>query len=349
MNQFNFLADFSLSKYKNIFIQKMGDGFEKVSKNVIIYIALMLNLPGILNFCRSSSKFNSLICLNPSFWVSKLNKDFGVNYINVKKIYPDAKGYYERLEYIRKLKQEFNINYNDVGTDNPKIYYNFFKENKEFINNPNKMAELVGKEGNIDLFKYFLSKNREKPRINTIIIEYAAEAGNENIVKYLLKDPLLLKYSLKGASRGNQLKLLEYLISLDPNNLNIETWEYGLLGAAQGNHKDLVDFFISKGAHNWDKSLVESVKYNQKDMIDFFISKKANLDISIIAASKVNNWDLVKKLLEIYQNDNKQRKINYIQWKFLINRAKNHSSLEMVKYLEEQKQKEKLQTKYINI
>ncbi len=348
MNQFNFLADFSLSKYKNIFIQKMGDRFEKVSKNVILYIALMLNLPGILNFCRSSSKFNNVICKNPSFWVSKLAKDFGINYINIKNEYPEPKIYYERLEYIRKLKQEFNINYNDVGTDNPKIYYNFFKNNKEFINNPNKMAEIIGKEGNIDLFKYFLSKNRDKPRMHGIIIEYAAETGNENIVKYLLKDPSLLKYSLKGTSRGNQLKLLEYLISLDPNNLNIETWEYGLLGAAQGNHKDLVDFFISKGANNWDKSLVESVKHNQKDMIDFFISKNANLDISIIAASKVNNWDLVKKLLEIYQKDKNQRKINFIQWKFLINRSKNHN-MKIVKYLEEQKQKEKLQTKYINI
>ncbi len=154
-----------------------------------------------------------------------------------------------------------------------------------------------------------------------------------------------MKYSLKGTSRGNQLKLLDYLI---PLAVDLETWEYGLLGAAQGNHKDLVDFFLSKGADNWDKSLVESVKHNQKDMIDFFISKNANLDISIIAASKVNNWDLVKKLLEIYQKDNKQRKINFIQWKFLINRAKNHN-IEMVKYLEEQKQKEKNQTKYINI
>ena len=64
-----------------------------LDKNLLILIALELDLPNIIKFCQTSKRNDQAVCNNPAFWRQKLAHDFpdvnyGKNYtINPKAIY----------------------------------------------------------------------------------------------------------------------------------------------------------------------------------------------------------------------------------------------------------------------
>ena len=72
--------------------------FDILSKDEIFTIALMLDLPDILSFCRLSKKFNNSVCNNNYFWIKRMKQDYGKIYLTIS---PDkkvgAKKYYEFL------------------------------------------------------------------------------------------------------------------------------------------------------------------------------------------------------------------------------------------------------------
>ena len=43
----------------------------RLSNDVLVSIALELNLPTLLNFCRGIKRFNRLTCNNYIFWFNK--------------------------------------------------------------------------------------------------------------------------------------------------------------------------------------------------------------------------------------------------------------------------------------
>ncbi len=49
--------------------------------DMIIYMALMLDLPTLANYCRSSRKFNSLTCDSYNFWENKLLQEYDLVYL----------------------------------------------------------------------------------------------------------------------------------------------------------------------------------------------------------------------------------------------------------------------------
>ena len=42
----------------------------------LFLLALQLDLPSIINFCKTSKKVNEKICRNENFWKQKVNQDF---------------------------------------------------------------------------------------------------------------------------------------------------------------------------------------------------------------------------------------------------------------------------------
>ena len=71
----------------------MSDKFSEIPKDVIVHIALMLDLPEVISLCLTSKKFNINVCKNNSFWISRLKQDFDVDYRDVG--VGDAKKYYD--------------------------------------------------------------------------------------------------------------------------------------------------------------------------------------------------------------------------------------------------------------
>ncbi len=51
----------------------------RLSKDVIIYMALNLDLPEILKLCQTSRRFNKTVCKNRDFWSNKLQRDFNID------------------------------------------------------------------------------------------------------------------------------------------------------------------------------------------------------------------------------------------------------------------------------
>ena len=49
--------------------------FSKLPLDMRIYIALQMDIPEILLFCKASSSINKSICENKTFWLNKLSKD----------------------------------------------------------------------------------------------------------------------------------------------------------------------------------------------------------------------------------------------------------------------------------
>jgi len=51
---------------------------DKLSKDALFSIAILLDLPDLLNFCNSSSKINKIICRSDQFWINKIQRDFSI-------------------------------------------------------------------------------------------------------------------------------------------------------------------------------------------------------------------------------------------------------------------------------
>ena len=51
---------------------------EKLPKDIIVSLALELNLEDIVMLCQTTSRFNEKICQNNIFWLNKLIKDYGL-------------------------------------------------------------------------------------------------------------------------------------------------------------------------------------------------------------------------------------------------------------------------------
>ena len=71
---------------------------DKLPKDIIVLLALELDISDVLTYCKLSKRFNNAVCNNFSFWYNKLFKDFGFTYIGNKTL-KDVKDYYKKIKY----------------------------------------------------------------------------------------------------------------------------------------------------------------------------------------------------------------------------------------------------------
>ena len=69
--------------------------------DVIMYMALVMEIPDVLELCNSNSRFNKIICNNQVYWMNKLLNDFpeDFNADNITEYGPDYKTYYRSHAY----------------------------------------------------------------------------------------------------------------------------------------------------------------------------------------------------------------------------------------------------------
>ena len=70
---------------------------DNLTRDEIIYMALLLDLPDILSLCESSTRLNQIVCQNQKFWMNKILIDFPDK--NIKEYGPDFKESYQKLAY----------------------------------------------------------------------------------------------------------------------------------------------------------------------------------------------------------------------------------------------------------
>ena len=66
-------------------------------RDIIVYMALTMDIPEILSLCETSQKFNNIVCENKNFWISKLYKDYQIEYTDIKSVLSDPKTLYQLL------------------------------------------------------------------------------------------------------------------------------------------------------------------------------------------------------------------------------------------------------------
>ena len=156
--------------------------FDKLPTDVIIYMALSMDLPEILNLCTSSKKFNRIICLNNTFWMNRLSNDYNVS---------------------------------NVPQDKPAIEY--YKEARERnIQKLNRRLVSAAVLGDLDMVKESLEKGANIKFGGNMALVKASSYGYLNIVKYLVEKGADIHHnadnSLRLAIVNDHLDVVKYLV-----------------------------------------------------------------------------------------------------------------------------------------
>ena len=87
------------------------DKFSQLPTDIIIKIALDLDLPEVLRFCETSPRIYNAICNNKNYWANKLQYDFNLTYQDYKSYIPpySESSDYPRMVYERLIKEPNNI------------------------------------------------------------------------------------------------------------------------------------------------------------------------------------------------------------------------------------------------
>jgi len=59
--------------------------FNDIPKDILFLIALDLDLETLSNYCRAQKRFNDIACANETFWITRLKRDFGIEYKHNRK------------------------------------------------------------------------------------------------------------------------------------------------------------------------------------------------------------------------------------------------------------------------
>jgi len=174
---------------------------DKLSKDALFSIAIMLDLPDLLRFCDSNKRVDELICKKNDIWYNKLVNEFPnwKEFKIFKEFNKDLKDIYETL-YGLKVVQKFlgDTPYKDYSllelynlktfilsygklykhlTEIPKEIGNIKKLEKLSLFN-NQLTEIPEELGNLtNLQELYLNDNK--------LTEIPKELGNLNNLKYL--------------------------------------------------------------------------------------------------------------------------------------------------------------------
>lgn len=137
-------------------------------------MALTMDLPEILSLCKVSKRFNNIVCENKNFWISKLLKDYKIEYNDIKSIFLDPKELYELIisepdellniimGFDKNIKQKdhlIGLAVENMFRIKNKLIYNNFPKNKQIY-------ILYQTTYAFTEFKYYLS---EKDAINNTL------------------------------------------------------------------------------------------------------------------------------------------------------------------------------------
>lgn len=96
----------------------------RLSDDVITYMALVMDIPSVLAFCNTNPRFNKIVCENQKYWMNRLLSDFPEDFIgeDISKYGPDYKSYYKSHAYTT-IVINVTIDYYDEEADDYEYIY----------------------------------------------------------------------------------------------------------------------------------------------------------------------------------------------------------------------------------
>lgn len=231
---------------------KKETNIAKLPRTALFQIALELDMPSLLSYCKSNKRFNKVTCDNIRFWKEKIYNDFTLHYPGSDDL-TEVKNYYKYIMKSDVDKRLFIASFNGNGEG---------------------MQRYVNEGGN-----------------GSELLYGAAAGGHLEFIKELFKErtPNIteLNKGLELASKEGKIDVINYLISKGANDL-----DNALLNAVNTNQsKDLLQFFIDKGATDLDSALFYAVQKFNADNVEFLIDKGADYGVVnglLLARDKVD-------------------------------------------------------------
>ena len=218
----------------------------RLPNDLIINIALELDLPDLIKWCSLNKKFNNITCDNDTFWMNRYRKDFGqikkptwkTSYITTSRFTPEELVYqgikYDDIELISVgLNRGYDINDPGYLYEIPPLL--FASEENSSLKTVKYLVEqgadisvdgyyplyMAAATNKLDIVKYLHEQGSD---INTDQSGYftnitplvtASEKGNLEVVKYLVKHGAgPINKALELARLNDQLDVIKYLNSV---------------------------------------------------------------------------------------------------------------------------------------
>lgn len=256
--------------------------FDRLPRDVIIYMALTMELPELYKYCRLSTRFNQAVCNNPQFWENRLESTYGIT--------------------------KDMIRYSPRYGSNPKEYYEILRKMLlEAGDDLSKKLETAAQYGIFDLVVDIL-KSGENLDIDGAVVN-ALMTKRFDIAKYILEksknlDGKMLGFFLLWA---NNAEFAKYLIDKGAD-LKYNHMAMGHVGGSivSIGDVDLLKYAMSKGLKIGFVYLPTAVHTGNLDMIKFILDNVPDdgvrslysQSLALIAASKMGSLDILKYLLD---------------------------------------------------
>lgn len=154
-------------------------------KDVIIYLALTMDLPEILGLCRTNSRFNDLVCENDTFWRNKLSQDYKI--YQVPKSYLSYKEYYKFLT--NELKNPFDALYIGSNVGDINLVRLALEKGVDVHIWDDLAVRIASKYGHLDIVRYLVEKGANYHVRDDQSLNWATISGHDDVVKYLKSLP----------------------------------------------------------------------------------------------------------------------------------------------------------------
>ena len=244
--------------------------FDLLPKDILIELAIELDLPDIIKWCSLSKKFDSLTCKNDVFWRRKFIHDYG--------------GYSKKSDLTWKG------------------FYKFVT-----VTEPNDLL-WEGIEGNILSYVVVSLKrgaNVENGRRNYTPLSIASEKGHLEVVKYLVGQGADVRaqydYALRYASLNGHLDIVKYLV--DKGSYVSAEDDFALRYASNNGHLEVVKYLVEQGADVRaydDEALRYASYYGHLEVVKYLVKQgadvRANNDYALYWAKQKNHFEIVNYL-----------------------------------------------------
>nr|QBK91402.1 MAG: F-box domain and ankyrin repeat protein [Pithovirus LCPAC302] len=298
-------------------------------KDIIQSLAMTLELPEILVLCRTSKRFNQLICDNKNFWINRVIQDFNVDIPKGK----DIKFYKTYYRYISQLfKKEQNEVLIDAVTngDLDLVKMVLYFGDDIVYSTIDYLIRIAIKNGHLKVLKYlikYVENVRKHIKDNDDMLNEAAYYGKLDIVKYLVEERradiekrIDESNSLALASQEGHMDMIKYMV--DERGAKIE--DVVLRSTIMGGSLNALKYFVEEKNIKIPSDINELLIELLDDMITTtHRTKKRIMFNDFVNSIRKNNIHidfkiLTKMLLLISDdtiNENNDKKLNELDKK----------------------------------
>jgi hypothetical protein len=274
-----------------------------MDKQSLILIALEMDLPDILNFCKTSKRVNDAVCKNPFFWINKMKKDYNFNFIG-------------------------------KATENrdPREYYSLLSKNEKFwsknMNKDKIIAQLI-KQGNREMVIYFLNKYKTLDKNISMFQrspmtksqKQAAVKDDWELINLINKDSIRNNTSLaKGFAKAGNFDEVRKILESNTRLLNITEI---LIESIKSGNLELVKYLENKitGDVNYNRYLEVAAKYGKRYILEYLLQKNRNFFAVLIGAVQNKNHEALEYVKYALDEFRKKKDFKPILLDIILERA----------------------------